>query len=362
VVLYQLSTGRLPFNIKSPTDAILKHMQEDPPPPRDLRPGLPLEVEWVITQALAKKPADRFRTAGQMAATLRRTAENTGGHVSPFENADTVVSIATVVRPVSDLRPPIPEEKATQARVAAPVYESPTVPPKASPPPQRYVNELVPPIQLAEKKRGLSSAVLFGGGAFLCLLIAAIGAYFLYPSFFGEATATSTVPVIAFVDTPSATPSPDDTVTVTAENTATRTPAATSTPTATATPGPVVNDFFFCLEPCLPNGSNAVTVAPQGITQIFVRWTYENFPVGVNYVRRWTNDGEEWVRYQCLWPGPTSGVDEVPLTEPEGLRSGVWQVSILLDDEIVAQEQLTITGSWTFWFPAGVFNTCYGRR
>jgi hypothetical protein len=55
-------------------------------------------------------------------------------------------------------------------------------------------------------------------------------------------------------------------------------------------------------------------------------------------------------------------VDEVPLTEPEGLRSGIWEISILLDDEIVVQEQLTVTGNWTFWFPAGVFDTCYGRR
>jgi hypothetical protein len=128
------------------------------------------------------------------------------------------------------------------------------------------------------------------------------------------------------------------------------------------TPGPVVSDLYFCLEPCLADGSNAVNVAPQGVSQIFVHWTYENFPVGAEYVRRWTNNGEEWVRYQCLWPGPTSGVDDVPLTEPEGLRSGEWEVSILLDDEVVVQEQLTVTGGWTFWFPAGVFNTCYGRR
>jgi hypothetical protein len=55
-------------------------------------------------------------------------------------------------------------------------------------------------------------------------------------------------------------------------------------------------------------------------------------------------------------------VDDVPLTEPDGLRSGVWEVSILLDGVTVLREQLTVSGNWQFWFPAGVFNTCYGRR
>jgi hypothetical protein len=178
----------------------------------------------------------------------------------------------------------------------------------------------------------------------------------------GQQTATPTTEVIAAGNTETPTPRPENTATQPPESTVTRTPTATATLTATVTPGPVVSDLYFCLEPCLADGSNAVNVAPQGVSQIFVHWTYENFPVGAEYVRRWTNNGEEWVRYQCLWPGPTSGVDDVPLTEPEGLRSGEWEVSILLDDEVVVQEQLTVTGGWTFWFPAGVFNTCYGRR
>ena len=372
IVLYQLSTGRLPFNIKSPTDAILKHMQEEPPRPSELRPGLPPEVERIIIRSLAKKPENRFRTAGQMAATLRSTAENTSGQVSPFEHAETVVSIATVIRPVSDSRPTIAESDTGQILAAQPAYESPTLPPKpTSPPPKPPISTRYPSspplIQSERKKRGLSSAVLFGAGAFVCVALLAVAAVFLYPTFFGAVEPTSTIPappVISALDTSTATLVQVDRETVTPSRTTTRTPEATNTPTATATatPGPLVSNLFFCLEPCLANGTNSVTIAPQGIEQIYVRWAYENFPVGAEYVRRWTNNGQEWVRYQCLWPGPDSGVDNVPLTEPAGLRSGVWEVSILLNDEVVAQEQLTITGGWTFWSPAGVFNTCYGRR
>ncbi|MFZ0545334.1 MAG: serine/threonine-protein kinase [Candidatus Promineifilaceae bacterium] len=362
IVLYQLSTGRLPFNIKSPTDAIMKHMQEDPPPPRELRPGLPVEVEAVIARALAKKPDGRYKTAGQMAAALRRSAAFVSGPVTPFENAETVVSIATVVRPVSDLRPTLPEEAVSQENLLPSVDKMPTKPPPPPRQPPAYRGEMPPPPQPVRKKRSLSSAIVLGIGAFLCLGLIVVGGYLLYPALFGQETATPTVPIIAAPPTLSETPFPEDTETAAPEATATERTAVTETPTEPATPGPAVSDIYFCLEPCLADGSNAVTAAPPGITQIFVRWNYENFPVGGSYVRRWTNNGEEWVRYQCIWPGPTSGIDEVPLSEPEGLRSGIWEVSILLNDEVVAQQRLTVTGNWTFWFPAGVFNTCYGRR
>ena len=167
IVLYQLSTGRLPFNIKSPTDAILKHMQEQPPPPSTLRPGLPLEVERIIVRALAKKPEDRFRTAGQMAATLRSAAVNASGQVSPFENAETVVSIATVIRPASDFHPTIAETDSSPPQVVPPVYETPTAPPQAPPPRiPPYDRGIQPPAQPARRKRTLSSAVLLVVGYF----------------------------------------------------------------------------------------------------------------------------------------------------------------------------------------------------
>ncbi|MCP4419343.1 MAG: protein kinase, partial [Chloroflexi bacterium] len=71
VVLYQLATGRLPFDIKTPTDAVMKHMHETPPPPRHIQPGLPLAVQNVIVKALAKQPEERYQTAEAFATALR---------------------------------------------------------------------------------------------------------------------------------------------------------------------------------------------------------------------------------------------------------------------------------------------------
>lgn len=71
IVLYELATGTLPFSVNSPTEAIKKHLNELPNPPRSIRPGLPIPLETIIQRSLAKKPEDRFQTAEEMAEALR---------------------------------------------------------------------------------------------------------------------------------------------------------------------------------------------------------------------------------------------------------------------------------------------------
>ena len=67
VMLYQLVTGRLPFQGKGPLDVGIKHLSEIPLPPRSLRPELPEPAEVALLHALAKSPADRFTSAGAFA-------------------------------------------------------------------------------------------------------------------------------------------------------------------------------------------------------------------------------------------------------------------------------------------------------
>jgi tRNA A-37 threonylcarbamoyl transferase component Bud32 len=70
VVLYQMLTGRVPF--EGPTDfAILKAQIEDPPaPPRSLVPAIPEELERIVLKALEKSPDARFQTAGELRTAL----------------------------------------------------------------------------------------------------------------------------------------------------------------------------------------------------------------------------------------------------------------------------------------------------
>lgn len=60
VILYEMATGRLPFDAGSPMATVLAHIQEPVPRPRRFSPDLPPDLEVVILKALAKKPEKRF--------------------------------------------------------------------------------------------------------------------------------------------------------------------------------------------------------------------------------------------------------------------------------------------------------------
>lgn len=68
VLLYQLVTGQLPFEADNPLALAMKHLNDDPAPPRSLRPDLPEPAEVAILKALAKRPVRRFSTATALAA------------------------------------------------------------------------------------------------------------------------------------------------------------------------------------------------------------------------------------------------------------------------------------------------------
>jgi hypothetical protein len=173
-------------------------------------------------------------------------------------------------------------------------------------------------------------------------------------------TPVPTMPIVPLVPTStSALPSPsgDPTVEPTAEEV---TPTEDLTPTVNG--GPSTRDFFTCTGPCIYDGSNHQTVFSEKIKIIYFSFEYENFPPGASYTRWWTKDGVEWARYQCAWHGPESGLEQITLTEPSGLASGIWEVTITIDGEIVLQETLQVEGIWSYWDPAGFFGSCYGKR
>ena len=71
VVLFELVTGRVPFDVKSLTAAIRCHTQEPPPAPRSINPSLPAEVETIVLRALAKRLEVRFASAREMALAIK---------------------------------------------------------------------------------------------------------------------------------------------------------------------------------------------------------------------------------------------------------------------------------------------------
>jgi serine/threonine-protein kinase len=89
VVLYEMLTGRLPFEGEDAVAVAHKHVAELPPRPSEVRPGISPELEAAILKAMAKDPADRFQTAQEFARALGDESVSAGSGVG--EDAAAVV-------------------------------------------------------------------------------------------------------------------------------------------------------------------------------------------------------------------------------------------------------------------------------
>ncbi len=72
ILLYQLTTGQVPFDSESPFEVAGKQAFEQPPPPSKFFPSIYPPIEQLILKLLAKAPADRVQTAGELRDQLLR--------------------------------------------------------------------------------------------------------------------------------------------------------------------------------------------------------------------------------------------------------------------------------------------------
>jgi eukaryotic-like serine/threonine-protein kinase len=72
VVMYEMVTGRAPFTGDNPVSIAYRHVQDAPEPVRSINPDVPADFEAVVHKLLGKKPADRYASAEDLRADLRR--------------------------------------------------------------------------------------------------------------------------------------------------------------------------------------------------------------------------------------------------------------------------------------------------
>jgi Flp pilus assembly protein TadD len=92
VILYRMLTGRLPFDAGSIHELVRLHLLETPPPVRELRPDIPLEVENLINRLLAKTAQYRPVSATAAAEEFERAVRN---HFGTLPTEAPSISIAT---------------------------------------------------------------------------------------------------------------------------------------------------------------------------------------------------------------------------------------------------------------------------
>ena len=209
VILYQMVTGRLPFDAETPLAIILKHLNEPLAPPREIMPELPEWVDNIVVKSMAKDPDQRFANADEMITALDA---GEGG------------SDATIIRPA----------------------ETPALPPRNMS--LRGDTALGPPertgISRIDMLSVLTPLLVILGVAVMIGIVLGQGGDGPFATFFATEVALEDTPTPSNTPTETVSPTPTDTPTETASPTLTDTPTLTHTPTdtPTETPSPTLTD------------------------------------------------------------------------------------------------------------------------
>ncbi len=120
VIVYELLTGKKPFEAGNLTATLYRLVSEDPVPPRRFDAGISPELERVVLRALSKSPADRFDSCSAFAgafATASRVSDEHDQHALPDRGLDSASSWDQTMYelPVSEAGPPDEPRSATLA-------------------------------------------------------------------------------------------------------------------------------------------------------------------------------------------------------------------------------------------------------
>jgi serine/threonine-protein kinase len=106
IILYEMLTGRVPFDDPSATTVAVQHLTLPPPPPRTLNPALNKATEAVLLKALSKSPAKRYQTGQELMDALAKAMP-----VSQVAAADPTMSLVKTPQPVATSATPSPNSR-----------------------------------------------------------------------------------------------------------------------------------------------------------------------------------------------------------------------------------------------------------
>ena len=92
IVMYEASTGRVPFEGDDAISVALKQVNEQPVPPSQLNPAIDPQIESIILKCMQKNPADRFQTADELYRVLR---DYLAGRVQAVNSATAMLPVQT---------------------------------------------------------------------------------------------------------------------------------------------------------------------------------------------------------------------------------------------------------------------------
>jgi len=91
VVLYEMLTGRVPFDGENPVSIALKHVHEAPVRPTELNPAIPTPLQTIMLKAMAKNPENRYQSASEMKNDVMRLMEGMPIVAVPPDEQETLI-------------------------------------------------------------------------------------------------------------------------------------------------------------------------------------------------------------------------------------------------------------------------------
>ena len=110
VVLYEMLTGRVPYEADTPIAVALKHVKDKLIPPTRYNPSIPPLLESVVMKALQKKPADRYRSVSEMIGDLRMSGGFAGFGTSRMSQYDFATQVLPPVNEMTSQLEELDEE------------------------------------------------------------------------------------------------------------------------------------------------------------------------------------------------------------------------------------------------------------
>jgi eukaryotic-like serine/threonine-protein kinase len=135
VVLYEMLTGKVPFNGDSAIEIAMKHVTEAPKPPSHLRSEIPPALDQVVLRSLSKDPEDRYQTADDFIEDLERVEAGLPLSRETSDAATALLATVPVAGGTTEVLARTPATRVAPPRV--PAKPPPRVPPPY-PPEYRY--------------------------------------------------------------------------------------------------------------------------------------------------------------------------------------------------------------------------------
>ncbi|MCS6872055.1 MAG: protein kinase, partial [Anaerolineae bacterium] len=254
IMLYEMLTGTSPFRAETPYQIMHRHVYEAPPSLRSQGIDLPIAVEQVISKALAKKPEERFSSAGELASAFNAALSG------------------QVLQSVVTKAPQAVTSQPTPVRTAAD-YVAPTMPPTLPEFGTPESSRLLTQPRSVERRRGASPLLALAALALIALI--GIGVFTLVGSNQAALTetqsaldATSTALAVAQNATASigfqivVIPTATETPTIAPSATLTLTPTSTQAQTATFTQTPSVTPSITATHTATLTSTHSPTPTP----------------------------------------------------------------------------------------------------